>query len=281
LDAGEVSARRRPPQDIRAYDLFLRGLRLSDTFTPEAQAQVEAFYEGARAIDPSFARAYSGLAFVHMNRSYDAIAGVQSQPNEHELSALRLAEEALALDPNDPRVHSTLGLMCVNVRDFERAERHLDLARAMNPNDAVVQILWARLQGIRGRPEYGIAAAETGCRLNPRHPPWYNSFIAQMHFQLGHYDETSRLLEKRMWNVPARHLHDLGWRVAAYGHQGRLTEASGLGEELIREIGSHWRGDPSAKPSDYMDWIVWYSLLERSADRERLRTGLRLAGLPA
>jgi adenylate cyclase len=109
LDEGEVAARRRPPEDIRAYDLFLKGLRLSDTFTPEAQAQVEALYEQARAIDPTFARAYTGLSYIHLNRSINVVAGVGPQPDEHRFSALRLAERALALDPNDPRVHCTLG----------------------------------------------------------------------------------------------------------------------------------------------------------------------------
>jgi hypothetical protein len=109
FDAGEIAARRRPPHDIRAYDLVLRGLRLDDTsFTPEAQAQVELLYEQARAIDPTFARAYTGLAFIHSNRSIDVIAGVQSQPDEHRLLGLHLAEQALALYPNDPRVHCTL-----------------------------------------------------------------------------------------------------------------------------------------------------------------------------
>ena len=68
-DEGEMVARRRQPEDIRAYDLFLQGLRLSDTFTPEAQAQAEALYEQARAIDPTFARAYTGLSYIHLNRS--------------------------------------------------------------------------------------------------------------------------------------------------------------------------------------------------------------------
>jgi hypothetical protein len=30
-----------------------------------------------------------------------------------------------------------------------------------------------------------------------------------------------------------------------------------------------------------MEWIVWSSLLQQAADMERLREGLRLAGLPA
>src|SRR5215212_2295573 len=180
IDADEIAARRRPPEDIRAYDLFLKGLRLGDTFTPEAQAQVEAYYEQARAVDPTFARAYTGLAFVHNNRSVDVIAGVQPQPDEHRLSALRLAEQALALDPNDPRVHSTLAMMSTRVRDFERAERHYDLARAMNPNDATIQIYWAWAQACFGRPEDGLPAADLAFRLNPRHPRWYSEYLSRI-----------------------------------------------------------------------------------------------------
>ena len=37
LEESEIAARRRPPRDVRAYDLFLQGYRLSDTDTPEAQ----------------------------------------------------------------------------------------------------------------------------------------------------------------------------------------------------------------------------------------------------
>jgi adenylate cyclase len=280
-DEGEVAARRRPPEDIRAYDLFLKGLRLSDTFTPEVQAQVEALYEQARAIDPTFARTYTGLAYIHLNRSINVVAGVGPQPDEHRFSALDLAERALALDPNDPQVHCTLGMMCAFVRDFDRGERHFDLARTMNPNDASIQILWAWMQAVTGKPERGMAAAETAYRLNPRHPLWYDRFVARLHFQLGHYGEATALLERSILGIPARRLRDTGWLVAALAHQARLDEAARRGEELVREIACHWRGDPGAGPSDYVDWIVWSSLLQHAADIERLRVGLRLARLPS
>jgi adenylate cyclase len=151
----------------------------------------------------------------------------------------------------------------------------------MNPNEAMIQIYWAWLQGVMGRPERGMAAAEMAYRLNPRHPLWYDVFLARLHFQLRHYGEAASILEKRIWDAPARHLRETGWRVAAYAHQGRLDEAVRCGDELVREIASHWRGDPGAGPSDYVDWIVWSSLLQHAVDVERLRAGLRLAGLPA
>ena len=69
LEEREIAARRRPPRDMRAYDLFLQGYRLSDTDTPEAQAQARELFERARELDPTFARAYTGLAFNHFIRA--------------------------------------------------------------------------------------------------------------------------------------------------------------------------------------------------------------------
>ena len=120
--------------------------------------QLEALYKQIIAIDPTFARAYSGLAFIHRDRFNCVIAGVRSQPDKEMLLALDFAEKALALDPDDPRVQSTYGLMLAYLRDFDRAERHFDLARSMNPNDAIVQILYAYLLSARGRAERGLAA---------------------------------------------------------------------------------------------------------------------------
>ena len=282
IDEREIVARRRPPQDLRAYDLFLRALRFGGTsFTPEVLGQLEALYKQIIAIDPTFARAYSGLAFIHRDRSMQVIAGVQFQPDEEMRLALELAEKALALDPNDARVHSAFGWMRAYSRDFDRAEQHFDLARSMNPNDAAIQILYASLQCMRGKPERGLAAVEIAFRLNPRHPPWYNATRARLLFQLGDYGRAAALLEKRMWDDHARHLRDLGWRVAACANDGRVDEAARWGEELAREIASNWQGDPGAAASAHIDWIIWFSVLEQSADRERLRAGLRLAGLPA
>ena len=42
VDESEIAAQRRPPSDIRAYDLFLQGYRLSDTFRPDVQAQARS-----------------------------------------------------------------------------------------------------------------------------------------------------------------------------------------------------------------------------------------------
>jgi adenylate cyclase len=275
----ELAGRRRPPEDIRAYDLFLQAQRISDVFTPEAQQRTQELLEQALRIDPTFARAYTGLAFVHLRM--DEGMWAPREPDEHRLTGLRLAEQALALDPNDPRVHYTLGFMCLLVREFDRAEHHLDLARGMNPNDPIIQMVWAWFQACIGRPERGLAAAEIAFKLNPRHPPFYNSLLARVLFQLGRYNEAATLFGQRNFGTPLRDLWDMGWRAAAYGHLGQIEEARQCGELFIQSLSRLWRGDPTAGPEEYVDWIIDRSFLRQQEDVTRLREGLRLAGLPA
>jgi adenylate cyclase len=281
IEESEIAARRRQPEDIRAYDLFLQGLRLSDVFTPEARTKVQTLFEQARNLDPTFARAYTGLAYHHLNRAVDEGVGVPRGKDDNAIAALRLAEQAIALDPNDPRVHSTLGHMCLTWREFDRAERHLDLARAMNSNDAVIQIVWAWVQGCVGKPERALPAAEIAFRLNPRHPTWYNYYFSHILFQLGRDGDAADLLEQLTMDAPARHPRHMAWRAAAYGHLDRIEEARRCGELFIRSVASCWRGDPAAGPAEYVDWLVDVAYLRRPEDMNRLREGLRLAGLPA
>ena len=205
-------------------------------------------------------------------------------PREHDenrIAALRLAEQALTLDSNDPRVHLTLGHMCVTWREFDRAERHLNLARAMNPNDPMIQIVWAWVQACVGKPEQALPAAEIAFRLNPRHPSWHNFYLSRILFQLGRYSEVASLLEQRIFEAPARHLRDVAWRAAACGHVNRIEEAQRCGELFIGYASSCWRGEPTAGPAEYVDWLIECAYLRQQEHEERLREGLRLAGLPA
>jgi adenylate cyclase len=280
LEDSEAAARRRP-QDIRAYDLFLRGHRLSDVFTPGAQDQARALFEQARTLDPTFARAYTGLAYNHSSRSIDEGVGIPRERDQNLIAALDLARQALGLDPNDPRVQSTVARMHLAWRNFDAAERHFNLARQMNPNDPTIQVIWAWAQACLGHPELGLPAAEFAKRLNPRHPRWYDDYLARILFLLGRYDEAAGILEQKTSAAPEDHPRDMGWRTAACGHLGRTDEARRCGNWFVQAVGRYWRGDPAAGPREYVDWFVDASCLKRTEDEERLREGLRKAGLPA
>ena len=281
LEEREIAARRRPPRDMRAYDLFLQGYRLSDTDTPEAQAQARELFERARELDPTFARAYTGLAFNHFMRARDAGIGVPRGEDPDRREALRLAERALALDPNDARTHYALGEMCLTWWDFDRAGRHLDLARDMNPNDALIQMAWAHVQACLGDAERGLPAAELALRLNPRHPRYYDHFHSRVLFLARRHAEARAVLERITIGDPLRHPRDLGWWAAACGHLRREEEARRCAEWFVQAMRKAWHGNPAAGPTEYVHWLVERSYLRRAEDAAHLREGLRLAGLPA
>ena len=88
----ELAARRRVPENIRAYDLFLQGNHLTDAFAPEAQARAEVLFERALQIDPGFARAHTGLAWIYRNRSEECAVGVPRAKDENKVKALHEAE---------------------------------------------------------------------------------------------------------------------------------------------------------------------------------------------
>ncbi len=281
IDDNELTSRRRRPEDMRAYDLFLQGNRLSDDFRPGAQERAEALFERAAKIDPTFARAHTGLAYIYLNRASDGAIGIPRQEDENRIKALRSAEMAFALDPSDPRVQSTLGYICLTWRDFKRAEHHLGLAKSMNPNDATILIMWAWMQGAIGRAEEGLAGAEIAYRLNPLYPSWYNYYKSRLLFQTGRYSEAAVLLEQRTFATPEREPRDMAWRAAAYAHLNRIEDAEKCGRVFLDAVNRRWCGDATAGPVDYVNWLVDVSYLREEKDVDRLRQGLRLAGLPA
>ena len=277
----ELAARRRVPENIRAYDLFLQGNHLTDAFAPEAQARAEVLFKQALQIDPGFARAHTGLAWIYRNRSEECAVGVPRAKDENKIKALHEAEQALALDPNDARVHFTQGYMNLMWRDFVGGERHMDLARRMNPNDATIQVFWAWVQSCLGYPERSLPAAEIALRLNPCHPTWYNFILAQVLFSAGRYEEAAAHLARLASATPARHSRNMAWCAAAYGHSGDLPGAARCAGIFVEGFRKVWRGDASAGPREYVNWLVDTAHLKEAEDEQRLRGGLRIAGLPA
>ncbi|WP_262268404.1 adenylate/guanylate cyclase domain-containing protein [Microvirga yunnanensis] len=277
----EAVARRRPPQDMRAYDLFLQGHRLSDVFTEDGQARARAFFERARDLDPTFARAYTGLAFNSLNRAADEGVGLPRERDPNRIEAHRLVEQALTVDPTEPRVQSTAGYVFLTWREFDRAERHLGLAQSMNPNDATIQIFWAWAQACLGNPAKGLTAAELARRLNPRHPHWYSFYETRALFLLRRYEDVVAQLHYRITGEPTQHRRDMLLLSAAFGLLGQAEPAQRCAGWFLESVRDAWRGDPKAGPPEYVDWFVDTSYLRRPEDEGLLREGLRLAGLPA
>jgi serine/threonine protein kinase/Flp pilus assembly protein TadD len=112
---------KKPTDDLRAYDFYMRGrelLYLKGKRNTEAAIQM---FQGAAAIDPDFASAYAGLAeaYSHMYEWYDGSA--------HWLGkSIETNQKALTLDPNLVEAQFGIAMVYFHHRRFAESKRTIE-----------------------------------------------------------------------------------------------------------------------------------------------------------
>jgi DNA-binding winged helix-turn-helix (wHTH) protein/TolB-like protein/tetratricopeptide (TPR) repeat protein len=132
---------RRHVENPEAHDLYLQARYLWNTRTPEAVGRSIVLLQQAIAKDPSYARAYAGLADC-----YAVMAANQQMPVATAVPLARdAASKALRLDPTLAEPHATLGLLKSKFDwDFEGAQEEFQRSLALNPGYATAHH-WAGL----------------------------------------------------------------------------------------------------------------------------------------
>ena len=123
--------------NFAAYDLYLLGRHHARVYSEEDFNRAIEYYLRAIEIDPSFAAAYSGLADGYL---FLSDYGNLPQAEAHQL-ARSAAEKALAIDPDSPEAHASMGLLLNNLNNDGEAETHFLWALEVNPN-YVNALLW-------------------------------------------------------------------------------------------------------------------------------------------
>ena len=183
--AGREGARRKPPESLQAYDNYLLGIEHKHRFTREDNKKAHELLAKAVEIDPSFARAYVGLAMVNYVAIDNGWTSSRKETLDNAFGALRTA---LTLAPSDNQAHLMLGVYYLYVGDLERSLAEHEKALSLNPNDADVLVLTAWNMPWFGRPEQGIELADRAVRLNPNFPDLYNPALLLVYFYAGQYD---------------------------------------------------------------------------------------------
>ena len=254
-------AKRKPPEDMRAYDYFLRAKPLIETPRDGADlSQAREYCNRAIEIDPSYARAHAQKAFTY-------IIGIQlmegGDVKEWRRLALDCAETAVALDPMDGFCHWTLGEAAFQARQQDRALDHMARALALNPNDADVLAISGYMHALTGEPETGLRQMGMAIERNPLVPRWYHWLRGIILFMLGRYDEALRAFN--LYSPPNPSI--LRWRAISLVQLGRVDEARG-------EIRALLSIQPNATLGQIRQWVDYVPDLEGHLD------ALRQAGLP-
>ena len=155
--------------DPRAYDAYIRGRGywLRSNTANEAPGDVEKsgqLFQQAIQFDPSFARAYSGLAdYYGAKAAYGVMPAEEGWQKSEEAS-----RKALALDDRLAEAHCSLASkMMYYDWNWAGAEREIQRGLELDPHYAVLHNLYSHLLSYTARFDQSIAEARRAEELDP------------------------------------------------------------------------------------------------------------------
>ena len=211
----------KPPNNLEAYDLVLRGRDLRSRLTRSANAQARDLFERAIALDPNYAPAYVGLGTVDL---ISVLQGWTQFPGEALERAGDLARKAIELDDLNPAAHALLGDLTVRSGDYDRARDELRRAIELNGSDAesyahlVAVLLW------RGDIAGAIAAGELLSQFQPDIPVATGFELGMAYVLADRGEDAVRILERAVDRNPGN-LYSNVMLAVAYATVGRQQEA--------------------------------------------------------
>jgi eukaryotic-like serine/threonine-protein kinase len=156
-------------QNGNAYRLYLKGRNFwSRRDARNIENAILAFRQAAD-IDPSYAKAYSGLADSFLMQSLVAYGSAPAK--ESMVRAKAAAKKALEIDENDCEAHASLGAVAMKFDwDWRVAESELLRSISINPDYAPAHYWYAGLLAVTGRGPESIAEASRARELDPFSP---------------------------------------------------------------------------------------------------------------
>ena len=167
-------ARRKPPQDLGAYDYTMRAMQHVWRLEKDEAARGGNLLNQALEIDPDYPLALALAAWCHAQRSvYNWTDDIEAA----KANALAFAERAADLSSDDPLILTVLGTVHTFARNYGAARVMLERAVALDPNSAWA---WSRLGWLAtyaDRADTAIEHFEKSLRLSPVDPINFNNYV--------------------------------------------------------------------------------------------------------
>jgi TolB-like protein/Tfp pilus assembly protein PilF len=261
-------AKRKPTENLDAYDYYLRGVANLNKGTKDAIEEALLLFSKAIELDPNYASAYAMAAWCYFWRK---INGWMTDRVQEIAEGTRLARRAVELGKDDAVALTRSGHALGHLDgDLDGGIALLDRALVFNPNLAAAWFLGGFLRVWHGEPDSAIERFEHAMRLSPLDPEMYRmqAGLAAAHLFAGRFDMASLWAEKAFTDLPS-FLMVVAIITASHALAGRMDEARRAMRHLRRL-------DSSLSISNLNEWLP----IHRPQDFAMLADGLRRAGLP-
>jgi adenylate cyclase len=217
-------ATRRRPENLTAYDFYLRAMPQFYLATREGVAEAITLAHRALELDPRFGLVAALAGVLHMN---NVIFGFAADPQFERKEAIRLLRLALSLDDGDPDALAWAALTSAfMVGDTESEIEMADRAVALNPNSYVAWTCRGWVYRSAGLPEEAIRSFERAIRASPVDPLLHRPLtgIGMALVDLGRFDEAVVAARKALRQHPF-FSPTYCCLASAFAHLGRDAEA--------------------------------------------------------
>jgi len=225
---------RKPTENGEAYLAYVQANDLHRKLdSPEKLRQAAQLYERALQLDPQFARAAANFSTLESWR-YHTFDPTEARRE----SARRLAERALALQPDSPEAHFARAyFLYYGERDFNGALAEFAVAQRGLPNDAEVYLLIGAIQRRQGRWAESTANMEKAAGLNPK-DSWTLQNLAFNYQMMRDFASANRTIDRALQiNPKSPSLWEIKSKLAIE-ERGDLSVARESFEGLKRAIAS-------------------------------------------
>jgi TolB-like protein len=258
-------AKRKRPDSLDAYELYLHALPHVRVHMPSEADKALALLRQALSIQPEYPAAHAAAALCYEQRYMRG--GLQKADKEAALLHARAAIEAGA---DDAETLATAGFAIGLVaHDYDTAMNAIDRALQINTTSAYALYMGATILGHAGRAERAIEYAERALRLSPL-DPWIATPYAALgiaHCAAGNWEGVVSACGKAIEANPRFSLSFV-LQAAALSMLGRLEE----GKALARRV-------PELEPGFTVSGFV-KSHTGRPEIWEPIGDALRRLGLP-
>lgn len=257
-------SRRKTPDQMVAYDHFMRGIWHFHQLSSDDAARAVACFEKAVALDDALADAYAYLARTLLSKvMYGFSPGLEAS-----LEAVGIAAKALTLDPANPIACYVTAIVLAHRDDADTALAFARRAIEFNDNYTPAYFALAVASAFLGRLDDALAAVDRALRLSPADPQRF-VWLAQRASALYLLQRYEEAVDTARQSLRLRWYHTACRVLAASYAQLGMTE---LAKNAIGELILNEHADKTIRE------VI--RPFKRAIDREHYSEGLRRAGLP-